>query len=91
MNRRSFLKSILATGVAPYVVTTAGLLMPVKQLWTPPEKQLLVVNTVVVEDPAFYAVGDVVKVDSRDFQEYARVIAVDGFNISVIRSAAYHK
>lgn len=35
MKRRSFLKGILAAGVAPYVVTTAGVLMPVKTLWTP--------------------------------------------------------
>lgn len=31
MNRRSFLSAILAAGVAPYVVTTAGVLMPVRQ------------------------------------------------------------
>lgn len=37
MNRRGFLKAILASGVAPYVCTTAGVLMPVKPLWTPPE------------------------------------------------------
>lgn len=35
MNRRSFLKAILAAGVAPYVVTSAGVLMPVRELWTP--------------------------------------------------------
>jgi hypothetical protein len=35
MNRRSFLKSILAAGVAPYVVTAAGVLMPVRTLWPP--------------------------------------------------------
>lgn len=28
MNRRGFLKAILATGVAPYVSTMAGVLMP---------------------------------------------------------------
>ena len=32
MNRRSFIQSILAAGVAPYVVTTAGVLMPVRQI-----------------------------------------------------------
>lgn len=32
MNRRGFLKGILAAGAAPYVVTTAGLLMPVRQI-----------------------------------------------------------
>lgn len=35
MNRRGFLKSILAAGAAPYVVTTAELLMPVRPLATP--------------------------------------------------------
>ena len=30
MNRRGFLASILSAGVAPYVVTTAGVLMPVR-------------------------------------------------------------
>jgi hypothetical protein len=29
MNRRSFMQSILAAGLAPYVVTAAGVLMPV--------------------------------------------------------------
>lgn len=32
MNRRSFLASILASGVAPYVVTGAGVLMPCRSL-----------------------------------------------------------
>lgn len=35
MNRRGFLQSILATGVAPAVVGS-GILMPIKKLWTPP-------------------------------------------------------
>lgn len=35
MNRRSFIQGILSAGVAPYVVTTAGVLMPVRKLWTP--------------------------------------------------------
>lgn len=30
MNRRSFIQSILAAGVAPWVVTSAGVLMPGK-------------------------------------------------------------
>lgn len=34
MNRRGFLKAILAAGVAPYVVTTAGVLMPVEKIVT---------------------------------------------------------
>jgi hypothetical protein len=32
MNRRGFLKSMLAAGVAPYVVTSAGVLMPVRKI-----------------------------------------------------------
>lgn len=38
MNRRGFLKGmagILASGVAPYVCTTAGVLMPVKAIALP--------------------------------------------------------
>lgn len=35
MNRRTFIGSILATGVAPYIVTTSGLLMPIKALAVP--------------------------------------------------------
>jgi hypothetical protein len=35
MNRRGFLKGILAAGVAPYVVTAAGVLMPVRTLARP--------------------------------------------------------
>ena len=35
MNRRGFLAGVLAAGIAPYVVTTAGVLMPVRDLWKP--------------------------------------------------------
>jgi hypothetical protein len=35
VNRRGFLRSILAAGVAPFVCTTAGVLMPVRDLWKP--------------------------------------------------------
>lgn len=35
MNRRGFMRSILAAGVAPYVVTTAGVLMPVRAIAAP--------------------------------------------------------
>lgn len=35
MNRRGFLKGMLAAGVAPYVVTTSGVLMPVRKIITP--------------------------------------------------------
>lgn len=32
MNRRGFLKTILASGIAPYVVTSSGVLMPCRAL-----------------------------------------------------------
>ena len=34
MNRRGFLQAILASATAPYVVTSAGVLMPVRKLVT---------------------------------------------------------
>jgi hypothetical protein len=34
MNRRGFLRSMLAAAAAPYVITTAGVLMPVRQIVT---------------------------------------------------------
>lgn len=34
MNRRGFLRGILAAGVAPYVQTAAGVLMPVTKVLT---------------------------------------------------------
>ena len=38
MNRRGFLAGILASGVAPYVVTTAGLLMRIRPIEIFPSK-----------------------------------------------------
>jgi hypothetical protein len=35
VNRRSFMKAILAAGAAPYVVTSAGVLMPARSLLVP--------------------------------------------------------
>lgn len=35
MNRRSFMKGMLAACAAPYVVTSAGVLMPVRALAAP--------------------------------------------------------
>lgn len=35
MNRRGFIQAILAAGVAPYVVTTSGILMPIRKLVVP--------------------------------------------------------
>lgn len=34
MNRRGFLQACLASATAPYVVTSAGVLMAVRKLWT---------------------------------------------------------
>lgn len=31
MNRRGFLQAVLASSIAPYVITTAGVLMPTRQ------------------------------------------------------------
>lgn len=39
MNRRGFLSSILAAGVAPAAIGS-GVLMPVKQIWTPVRIQM---------------------------------------------------
>lgn len=36
MNRRGFMRSILAAGIAPYVVTAAGVLMPVRRIVSAP-------------------------------------------------------
>lgn len=41
MNRRGFLQSMLALGVAPYVITNAGVLMPVRKIATPTLDELL--------------------------------------------------
>lgn len=49
MNRRSFMKAILATATAPYVVTTAGILMPVKSIITQP-LDLITMRLMAVED-----------------------------------------
>lgn len=35
MNRRGFLRGMLAAATAPFVVTSAGVLMPVRKIWTP--------------------------------------------------------
>ena len=72
MNRRGFLKGILAAGVAPYVVTGAGVLMPVKKLWTPinyNSAQRIIFNGLV----GALVPGDFVLVDVEGLQRVARV------------------
>ncbi len=57
MNRRGFLRGVLAAGVAPYVVTAAGVLMPVKRLALPDPfagyvaitEELLTVSAISIE------------------------------------------
>ena len=48
MNRRSFLQlvggGIAAAVAAPYGITTPGLLMPVKTLWTPPKHYVAAIH-----------------------------------------------
>lgn len=73
MNRRGFLKGILAAGVAPYVVTRAGVLMPVKKLWTPIDynsAQRIIFNGLV---GASLVPGDFVMIDLAGAQRVARV------------------
>lgn len=61
MNRRGFMKSILAAGVAPYVVTTAGVLMPVRRLWKPPTLVAFGENTVeyFIQDEGWYYISGI--------------------------------
>lgn len=56
MNRRGFLKSILAAGVAPYVVTTAGVLMPVRAITAP---KLIVWGDTTVEYSGYMTATEV--------------------------------
>lgn len=55
MNRRDFLKSAIVA--APWVITTPGLLMPIKQLWAPPpydpfqDVDVIVGGKVIVSTP----------------------------------------
>lgn len=52
MNRRGLMSGILAAGIAPYVVK-AGILMPVRQIWTPVDnlaRSQLMLDKIVVFD-----------------------------------------
>jgi len=49
MKRRSFLAGILAAGVAPHVVTKAGVLMPVLNIWTPEERNVMTPQEAALE------------------------------------------
>ena len=75
MNRRGFLRSILAAGVAPYVVTTAGVLMPVHALYVPSRKKILLhlswsAEELVKRDLS-YLLGQTLE------EAYARALAVE--------------
>lgn len=56
MNRRSFLKSILAAATAPYVVTASGVLMPVRKI-VMPEIALGVVPAWLINPPLLVEEG----------------------------------
>ena len=59
MDRRGFLKDILAAGVAPFVVTASGVLMPVKKLVTPTQDltcDLLVVDGLLAINDSYNSV-----------------------------------
>ncbi|MDZ4251092.1 MAG: hypothetical protein U1A72_00785 [Sulfuritalea sp.] len=49
MERRGFLQSILALGVAPWVVTKSGVLMPVRKIVTEFEELTLYEQTILIE------------------------------------------
>lgn len=49
MNRRSFLASIIAAGVAPAFVR-GGILMPVREVWTPYQRELHPYDTILVRE-----------------------------------------
>ncbi len=59
MNRRSFLASILAAGVAPHVMSggvASGIFMPVRQIWKPsrfPGIQLLDASGLVLAEGSY--------------------------------------
>lgn len=48
LNRRGFLGAILAAGVAPIVITTPGLLMPVRSIVMPTAPELIVFGNTAV-------------------------------------------
>ena len=80
MNRRGFLQSILALGVAPYVVTTAGVLMPVRQVITIPDVETLWIQPVVGSDDPLAQVGWVsakTVVHGKEYGACFRVLATE--------------
>lgn len=79
MNRRGLLKAILAAGVAPYVVTTAGVLMPVRSLSGEVSIDLIVrgqvtasfVRAAMLQGAAFAALGKVQRVREMPSSSFA--------------------
>ncbi len=53
MERRGFLKSVLALGVAPWVVTKAGVLMPVRKIVTEFEELTRYEQTILIDQMRF--------------------------------------
>lgn len=61
MNRRRFMGSILAACAAPYVVTAAGVLMPVRALAAPQ-------TTLTVLGHEEFFVGELLRIDGELFE-----------------------
>ena len=57
MNRRGFLSSILAAGIAPAAIGS-GVLMPVRKIWTP-ENNLLKAEMIIQEALITLEAGDI--------------------------------
>lgn len=75
MNRRSFMKGILAACAAPYVVTSAGVLMPVRALAVP--------ATTTLVAAALWSVGDRITIGEEVFV----VTEVSGLTQCTVRRA----
>lgn len=59
MDRRGFLKGILAACVAPYVVTTSGVLMPIRRVLADPVQELVIAKDLKAATTANSWRGDV--------------------------------
>ena len=69
MNRRGFLQAILASGVAPYICTAAGVLMPVKTIVDPfAEARRRILELLYPPDDQFWGVSMLERMDVRTKQ-----------------------
>ena len=72
MNRRSFLQGILAAGVAPWIITTPGILMPVKKIVTFESIHPLFSGEIGTWSNSIFVPGDAIKPWSRLLFEEAK-------------------